>query len=188
MAYDLTGENIVAAEAYSNNDMAITAGSDNPERTATVLDMMKFDTYLNRLILLGIEGEHYSIDEEGLYTKLDAVTEYPTMTVSASWAIKNGNLTESGTPEREKVITDAWEERVVMTPTITFVFDDGPVKSNVSAVVSVLNDYVPMLELGLVEDVDTTLNEMLQKCEDAGLQNIYDEFFAQYETWQASRG
>lgn len=188
MAYDLTGENIVGAEAYSNNDMAVTAGSGNPERAAMVLDMIKFDSYLNRLILLGIEGEHYSIDENAMYTKLDAVTEYPTMTVSASWAIKNGNLTESGTPEREKAITDPWEERVVMTPTITFVFDDTDVKSYVSAVVSVLNDYVPMLELGLVEDVDATLNEMLQKCEDAGLQNIYDEFFAQYETWQASRG
>ena len=48
MAYDLTKDNLVNAEAYSNNDMAITAGSENPERAAMVLDLLKFDTTLNR--------------------------------------------------------------------------------------------------------------------------------------------
>ena len=46
MAYDLTTDNLVNAEAYSNNDMAITAGSENPERAAMVLDLLKFDTTL----------------------------------------------------------------------------------------------------------------------------------------------
>ena len=41
-----------------------------------------------------------------------------------------------------------------MNPTITFVFDDTNVKAYVSAVTAVLTDYVPMLELGLVDDVD----------------------------------
>jgi putative aldouronate transport system substrate-binding protein len=53
-------------------------------------------------------------------------------------------LSEAGTPEREKKITNAWEERVQMNPTITFVFDDTSVKSYVSAVSLVLTDYVPM--------------------------------------------
>ena len=90
-------------------------------------------------------------------------------------------------PEREKKITDAWKERVEMNPTITFVFDDTNVKSYVSAVTAVLTDYVPMLELGLVDDVETTRNEMITKCYDAGLQSIYDEFYTQYDAWLATR-
>ncbi len=187
MAYDLTTNNLVGAEAYSNNDMAIAAGSANPERAAMVLDIMKCDTYLNSLLCIGIEGEHYSVDADGYYTALEKATEYPNMTISASWAIKNGNLQQAGTPEREKAITDAWDARVKMNPTITFVFDDTNVTSYTAAVGTVLQDYVPMLELGLVDDVDATLDEMLQKCYDAGLQNIYDEFFAQYEAWYATR-
>lgn len=187
MAYDLTDGHLVGAEAYSNNDMAIAAGSSNPERAAMVLDLIKCDTYLNTLICLGIEGEHYSMDENGNYTALEKATEYPAMTVSASWAIKNGNLSEAGTPEREKKITDAWDERIQMNPTITFVFDDSNITAYTSAVNAVLNDYVPMLELGLVQDVDATLDEMIQKCYDAGLQTVYDEFFAQYEAWYATR-
>ncbi len=187
MAYDLTTDNLVSAEAFSNNDMAIAAGSQNPERAAMVLDLIKFDTYLNRLMILGIEGQNYSIDDQGSYTELDGAANFAAYAISASWAIKNGNLSEAGVPDREKAITDAWEERVVMNPTITFVFDDTNVKSYVSAVTAVLTDYVPMLELGLVDDVDATLDEMISMCYDSGLQQIYDEFYAQYDAWLATR-
>lgn len=84
MAYDLTKDNLVNAEAYSNNDMAIAAGSGNPQRTAMVLDLLKFDSRLNRLMILEIEGEHYSIDDQGNYKKLDKTADYPPFTVSAS--------------------------------------------------------------------------------------------------------
>ena len=86
-----------------------------------------------------------------------------------------------------QVVSDAWEERVESNPTITFVFDTVPVDSYVAAVKTVLMDYVPMLELGLVEDVDATLDEMIQKCYDAGYQKVKDEFDAQYEAWKATR-
>ena len=46
---------------------------------------------------------------------------------------------------------------------------------------------VPMLELGLVDDVETTRDEMITKCYDAGLQSIYDEFYTQYDAWLATR-
>lgn len=186
-AYDVTQDHLVSAEAYSNNDMAITAGSQNPERAAMVLDLMKFDTYLNRLLILGIEGDHYSINEQNEYSELENSTNFAANALSVSWAIKNGELKEAGVPEREQVITDAWEERVEMNPTITFVFDDTNVTAYMSAVDSVLADYIPMLQLGLVDDVDATIDECIQKCYDAGLQNIYDEFYTQYDAWAATR-
>ncbi|MCI5649188.1 MAG: ABC transporter substrate-binding protein [Fusicatenibacter sp.] len=187
MAYDLTKDHLCGAEAYSNNDMAIAAGSKNPQRAAMVLDLIKFDTYLNRLLILGIEDEHYTINDKGEYTELENAANFAAYAISASWAIKNGDLDEAGVPEREKEISDAWEERVTMNPTITFVFDDTSVKSYVSAVTSVLTDYVPMLELGLVDDVDKTLDEMISKCYDSGLQEIYDAFYTQYDEWKATR-
>ena len=187
MAYDLTKDHLCGAEAYSNNDMAIAAGSKNPQRAAMVLDLIKFDTYLNRLLILGIEDEHYTINDKGEYTELENAANFAAYAISASWAIKNGDLDEAGVPEREKEISDAWEERVTMNPTITFVFDDTSVKSYVSAVTSVLTDYVPMLELGLVDDVDKTLDEMISKCYGSGLQEIYDAFYTQYDEWKATR-
>ncbi|MBP5600260.1 MAG: ABC transporter substrate-binding protein [Lachnospiraceae bacterium] len=187
-AYDITKPHLVGCEAYSNNDMAITASSKKPERAAMVLDIMKMDTYVNRLILLGEEGKHYTINENNEYTKVDDATgNYPPMTVSASWAIKNGELSEAGGDPREKEITDSWQERVVSNPTITFVFDDSNVSNEKAAVITVLNSYVPMLELGLVEDVDTTLDKMIKECYDSGLQKVLDEFYSQYDAWYKTR-
>lgn len=185
--YDLTTDHFVGCEAFSNNDMAIAAGSKNPERAAMVLDLIKFDTYLNRLLILGVEGEHYSIDADGYYTELDKSADFAAYAISASWAIKNSDLHEAGADPRMQAISDGWGERVENNPTITFVFDTTPVDSYVAAVKVVLNDYVPMLELGLVDDVDKTLDEMIQKCYDTGLQTVKDEFNKQYEAWYATR-
>ena len=188
MAYDLTKDNLVTAEAYSNNDMAIAAGSKNPERSAMVLDMLKFDTTLNRLMCLGIEGTHYEWNDDNTYSKLDAKTaDFAPMAPSVSWAVKNGTLQEAGTPERELAITEPWKERVVMNPTITFVFDDTEIKAEVAAVTAVLEDYVPMIELGLVDDVDVAMDEMIQRCNDSGLQTVKDALAEQYEAWAATR-
>jgi hypothetical protein len=93
----------------------------------------------------------------------------------------------NGRDPRQQAISDGWESRVVVNPTVTFVFDDADVTSYISAVNTVLQDYVPMLQLGLVDDVDATIDEMLQKCEASGLQNIYDAYYTQYEAWKATR-
>ena len=59
--------------------------------------------------------------------------------------------------------------------------------ANADAVDSIIGDYYGMLGLGLVDDPDATLDEMLDKCYKAGLQDIYDEMYKQYNAWLASR-
>ena len=186
-AYDLTKNNLVGCECYSNNDMAIAAGSADPARAAMVLDILKCDTYLNHLWILGVEDEHYTINDAGEYTETDKAGDFAAYAISASWAIKNGDLKEAGGDPRAEKVTESWEERVVNNPTVTFVFDDSNVADYKAAVSAVLNDYVPMLELGLVDDVDSTIDEMIKACYDSGLQNVLDEFSTQYDAWKATR-
>ena len=186
-AYDLTKDNLVGCENYSNNDMAIAAGSADPARAAMILDILKCDTYINHLWILGVEGEHYTINDAGEYTETDKAGDFAAYAISASWAIKNGDLKEAGGDPRAAEVTESWEERVVSNPTVTFVFDDSNVADYKAAVSTVLKDYVPMIELGLVDDVDATIEKMIKECYDSGLQNVLDEFSAQYETWKATR-
>ena len=186
-AYDLTKDNLVGCENYSNNDMAIAAGSADPARAAMVLDILKCDTYINHLWILGVEGEHYTINDAGEYTETDKAGDFAAYAISASWAIKNGDLKEAGGDPRAAEVTDSWEERVVSNPTVTFVFDDSNVADYKAAVSTVLKDYVPMIELGLVDDVDATIDKMIKECYDSGLQNVLDEFDSQYEAWKATR-
>lgn len=188
-AYDLTTDHLVACEEYNNSDLAITAGCKNPERTAMVLDILKMDTYANSLVMLGIEGEHYTIEEGTQFVKGPKNADYTFDGVSLSWAIRNGDrkYVESGRPEREVVMYDSWDERIVGNPAVTFVFDDSAVADYTAAVKSTMADYIYMLQLGLVDDVDATIDEMLKKCESAGLQTVTDELMKQYEAWLATQ-
>lgn len=53
-------------------------------------------------------------------------------------------------------------------------------KSELAALSEVCSQYVPLLELGLVGDVEATLAEFNDKCETAGLAKVQAEFIAQY--------
>lgn len=190
-AYDLTTDNLVACEEHNNGDMAIAAASGDPLRTAMVIDILKMDTYVNRLVNLGIEGDHYNLGEKNadgwLYTKADGSANYAPDGNSLSWAVRNGVYEEDGAIPREKEMMDSWELRIVSNPTVTFVFDDAAVADYNAACKTVLGDYIPSLQLGLVEDVEATLAEMNAKLETAGIKQVEEEMMRQYTEWLATQ-
>lgn len=186
-AYDLTKENIILPEAYSNNCMAIAAASRNPERAAMVLDLIKFDTYLNNTLIRGIEGVHYINEGAGLYSEGPEFEKFIDFALSVSWAIKNGDMEKVGADPRQTAMSDQQKERVVPNPNVTFIFNEAPVKAYLAAVNSVVEEYKGMLELGLVDDVDATIDEMIGKLQSSGLQKVYDEYYKQYDAWKATR-
>ena len=65
--------------------------------------------------------------------------------------------------------------------------DTTEIADYVTAIKNVMNDYVPMLQLGLVDDVDATIAEFRQKLDDAGMQIYLDTFREQYEAWLAAQ-
>lgn len=190
-AYDLTTENLVGCEECNNGDMAIAAASADPLRTAMVIDILKMDTYCNRLVNLGIEGEHYELGEKGeggwLFTRTENAVNFSPDGTSLSWACRNGVYTEDGQPEREKAYYDAIKQRIVSSPTVTFVFDDSAVADYNAACKTVLGDYVPSLQLGLVDDVEATIAEMNAKLETAGIKQVEEEMMRQYTEWLATQ-
>ena len=185
-AYDITMDKFSIGEAYNNNDMAITASSKNPERAAMVLDLFKNDTYLNHLFRLGIEGVHYTIDENGYYTETEKAADYSADNLSMTWAIKNGDIEQAGADPRKQAIIDEQKEKMVVAPTDGFVFDDANVAFEKQAVDSIFSEYIPSLQLGLFDDPEATIDSMLAEANAAGLDKIKEEFKTQYEAWYAT--
>lgn len=186
MAYDLTKDHLVSCEEYNNSDMAIATATKDPYRAAMVLDILKMDTYVNRLLTLGIENDHYTIDGFE-YERGANVEAYAPNAVSVSWGVNNGLYEEKGVEPREKEMVDSWEPRITSNPTVTFVFNDQAVTDYASACKAVLGDYVPSLQLGLVDDVEAYLAEMNAKLEEAGISKVEEELFRQYTEWAAAR-
>ena len=101
--------------------------------------------------------------------------------------IKNDDIKEISTNlEKTKILTEM-EKCKVACPTVTFVFDDSNVSSEIQLVNEILTECIPKLQLGLAGDADVAIAQMLSRCYNAGLQKVLDEYKLQYEAWLATR-
>ena len=181
--YDICQNNFSVAEAYNNNCMAITSSSKNPERAAMVLDLLKNDTYLNHLFRLGIEGVHYTWGDNYTYMPTEKAGDYVKDGVSLAWATRNGDVNEYIEDERQRWLTEEETAKMAINPLEGFVFNDESVQAEASACNEILKEYIPSLQLGLFDDYEEKIDEMLAALDKAGFQKLNDEIMTQYEAW-----
>lgn len=180
----LRDDQVVFGYSYNGDGMAIAAACEHPERAAMVIDLLKFDTTLNNLACLGIEGEHYINNGDGTYSDGPANAKYPDGGTSLSWAIPNGALTQAYSDPRQAALQEWWNAHRVTCPGANFNFDATNVKAENAAVQATVQEYWAGLTLGLVDDVDATLAEMYQKLEAVGIQKVVEEYRSQYTAWK----
>jgi putative aldouronate transport system substrate-binding protein len=174
--YDLNPQADRFFAAYTGDGVAVLANSKNQERAFMALDLLKFDQELYRLVRYGIEGTHYKIVSDGVWTTGEQMSRNPYGN-GFSWGLKNSmyDMTREDTFPDQKEIGDAWSAKALEGPTAAFSFDDTKVKNELASLQSVYTQYVPLLDLGLVEDVEGTLAEFNKQAEAAGMQKIMDE-------------
>lgn len=186
-AYDLSPDSHVFAEEYNNSVMAIAENSDNYERAALVMDLLGYDYELNMLANVGIEGVNWEDRGNGYFFSDPTQESYPANSNAMGWWLKKDYKIGVYADARNEAFDNNFKSRMVSNPCTTFVFDETPVKAQMAACNSVKGEYFGMLTLGLVDDVDATLAEMNAKLEASGLQDIYNEFYSQYNVWAATR-
>ena len=182
-AYDLSPDSVVFAEEYNNSCMCISANSSNPERAAMVADLLGYDYDLNLLALLGIEGVNWEDRGNGYYFSDTTQESYPACSNALGWWCKKDYKIGVYDDSRREAFDNNFKSRMVSNPCTTFVFDESPVKAYMAAVTAVKDEYFGVLTLGLVDDVDATYNEMLDRLETAGLSTVKAEFDSQYNAW-----
>lgn len=170
---------------YTGDGFAIPAISENQERALMALDTLKFDKECYDICRYGMEGSTYNATSDTTYTLGSAQANYAVGNAPISWGLKNDALEriqgEAGTTQseiRQELMGDAVSEI-----TSGFIFDDSAVKSELAALGEVCSQYVPLLELGLVEDVQASLDELNKKCETAGLSRLKEEVIKQYTAY-----
>jgi len=164
-----------------NNAMAIPKSSSNPERSLMVLDKLRNDPRYFDLMTYGIEGTHYSIDDDGK----SLVTPPKGVEMTQDW--KKYDLASWGwrvdTMVREKQgagwaeFDGLLEEFKSMSKPNVFagvILDYEPVKANQAAVNQAFEQYGRPLMLGLVKDVDQALKKYREQLTKAGVEQLQD--------------
>lgn len=186
--YDVTPDVKRSRGSYSVDAIAITEKSADPERAALVLDYMKGDVNLNRLLLGGIEGVHYELDEDDNRVTLDGADGYGWN--NWAWAInRQDEPNEAGIDVRELAINAHNEEMEYVPAQTGFTFDPSSVQTEFTVVQSIVDEYKMSFALGIYGDqTEATFEDFKKQLEDAGVQTILDEFVSQYNAYRELKG
>jgi putative aldouronate transport system substrate-binding protein len=176
--------------AYANspisNGTAIPVNSRRPERAAMALNLLYTDKTLNRLIMYGIEGTHYTISPEGYYVKGPKGNDFG-FEGANTWNLRNpaiGLIRESD--KDLNAIFDTLHNIAMKTKTpdvdlqTGFMEDYSSYAAERAALSTVLVQYLAPLQAGLVNDVDAAVDEFLQRAKVAGLEKIQREYIRQW--------
>lgn len=169
----------------SATGMAIPYCADEPERAMMVLNALYTVPELYQLFVYGIEGEHYTYNDDGTINHVglnNSTSPYGL----ANWFIgtcKN-SLPESAAKisyydeliEAEK---DAYEN-----PFVNFVFDETPVSDAVAALKAIIKEYRDALLVGAPEsDWEALQKEYIAAREEAGVDRVIEEFQRQLDEY-----
>lgn len=181
---DITPDSVVNAENYNNNMLSIAAASRYPGRAGMVLDLLKNNDSLHYLYVGGIEGKHYiNIDNEFREKGPDA-ERFPWD--AFGWAIRKPTLISRDQNPRLTELIDSFMPRIALPPTNGFVFDIEPVKNEVAAINAVRDEYLGAVRLGMVDNVDATIDEWEERTKASGLADVRAEFLKQYNAWKSA--
>ena len=179
--------------AYANhptgNGTAIPTNSKNPERAAMVLNLLYMDKDLNRLIQYGIEGTHYTIDENGLYVNGEKHDDYPSEGAN-TWNLRNPEYSlDTESSETLNGVFDELGQIAAKTnyPNVDiysgFVESYDDYAAERAALATVMTQYLAPIQAGLVDDVDGAIDEFLKKADEAGLSKIQEAYGAQWKAY-----
>lgn len=164
--------------------VAISTASEHPVESFKFLALLNSDPYLMTLLNYGVEGIHYTKDENGLIVFTDARASY------TPWTNGMGNVTilpdtaDEGAGFRKTFIEYYGGAKAI--PSLGFVFDNTPVSNEMSALGNVAAQYALALDCGAV-DPETVLPQFLAALDAAGMQTYLDAANAQLDAYMAGK-
>ena len=170
----------------TQNGVGIHATSKDPQRTMMVLDKLGYDSEYHDLMRYGIEGEHYTLDEDGNVVK-DPENQW------MGQPIAMGIYTKAMRDDAVSKVTDnmneykelrEWSNENNFVPVLaTFNFDNSSVLNEVSSINALKQQYIPILYTGMAEDVEATYKEWKEAIKAAGIDAVKEEYLKQAQEY-----
>lgn len=180
-------------DSYKDTDMVqqrmwgIPVTSENPEKAMEFLNFMYTNTDVANLLSHGLEGINYEMtDQEGIVNKIDGANPgYQRVFSMFGDQTKVYYNTPAEAGIQEKI--SAFAETSQPTVTLGYVFDSTPVSAKAAAVSNVVQQYGPSLEVGLVDNIDEALDQIVEAMNNAGIEDVIAENQNQLDTWLESQ-
>ena len=177
----------VAHLPYTQDSMAISTTSQNPERALALWNLLTTDQEVYDAFYYGILDTSYTLDDKGEFK----ITDPDTYATSAMWAVRTNELDRNGagTPDDYVTQRNQWEEDIKSDDTAekyaAFTIDTTNIETEYAACQSVQQQYWWPLELGFT-DKESGLKEYQEKMEAAGIEKVRTEIQGQLDAYVAT--
>lgn len=168
---------------------AISSTSDNWKEALALVQLMNTDPYYRETARYGIEGKHFTRNDDGTVTRTTEGVERMAPEAYSEGFYNIGAL-ESSSFEAIPTDPDMWEKvfdsykDAVESAAIGFSFDYSPVDYQFMAVSNIAEQYKYELYTG-TSDPEKVIPEILEQMYDAGLQDIIDEAQRQLDEYMS---
>ncbi len=173
------GVRYMSAGAGSTAMTAISAKSKNPELAFKVIELANLNKEFYRVLCYGIEGKHYTVDENNVVTFIENSGYYME---NANWKIAsvfNSYILPGQSPTIWEE-TKAYNEAATPSAISGFRFDTTPVRTEIAQIEAVVAKYS-----NLYDPVETYKDQYIKELEDAGMNEIKAEAEKQLAEWEA---
>ena len=165
--------------------MAVAASSKNPERALMVYDLLRNDKELYRLMMYGIEGEQYTMDENGYLVRPDGF-EDSVDGVSLNWWWGRNDDLGLRASDRDWNEIDAlyatYAENAITYPYGQVVFDLSDVQPYIDNLSNVYNTYMPQIVFGMEQsEPEAFVEEFRNALKAAGYETVMAEIQRQLD-------
>lgn len=162
--------------------IGVGANSKNGEKAVDFIELLNTDKEFYNLICFGIKDKHYSLNEEGKVVYIENSGYAP----KADWKFGNqfNALLTEGLDDNVWEETDRLNREAQFSPLIEFQFDSDPVKTEISQLSAVKDEYSAMGNgaddpANYLEDYIKDLKSAGQETIGKELQRQIDEFLAE---------
>jgi putative aldouronate transport system substrate-binding protein len=167
----------------------INPATKTPESAAKLLYLMATDPVVVNILVNGIEGKHYRLDDKG-------IAHYPPgqdvsttgWSMGYSWAALNSTIShpfEYPADYYKQMLTANTTAR--QSKAFGCQFDMTSVTDAISACTNVINQYKPAIETGTAENIDATVATFKQALKNAGIDEIVAIKQRQLDAFLASK-
>lgn len=178
-------DGMITTELMQEAGWGISVTSRRPEKAMDFLDFLYGNEAVANLLMNGIEGRQYKKVSEHIITYADGVTAQ-TLGYQRAFSLFGDTMQiYQWEPATESYYDElkAFTESMEISPLLGYSFDASVVAGEVSAVKNVIDEYMPMLECGVVADVDGSLLEFNKALKTAGIGRIIEANQAQLNDW-----
>ncbi len=166
---------------------AVSSFSEHPQEALKLIELMNTDPWYRETARYGIEGKHYTRNEDGTVTRTELGSSNMGVQAYAQGHYTVGALEASPFPE---VPTDLhqWEttmknyETATLSAAMGFTPDLAPVETQCLAIKQIIEEYRAELYTG-TSDPEVVIPEMLARMEEVGLRDVIAEVQAQLDAF-----